>query len=172
MISKADVLNALIKECQLCKRLYTKLPPDALDYRPSTGQRSTRELLSYLSTQTAGFAHSLYEGDWIWWSAAREKAKDLPIEKFPAAMDRQIQALQDLFASISDDEFARKKVSGMPWDTDKSLGVELMEHCLGFATGYRMQLFLYAKAAGATELHTGDCWFMTEDEGEQESAGD
>ena len=51
----------------------------------------------------------------------------------------------------------------MPWETDKPLGVELMEHCLGFTVGYRMQLFLYAKAAGAEDLHTGDCWFETDD---------
>lgn len=163
MISKGQLLNAILKECRLCKRLATKISPGALEYRPTPGQRSILELLRYISFAHLAMAHTLVDGNWNFWKAQEEQAKQMQAEGFPAAMDRQMADLKDFFLALSE-EVLQRPVQGMPWRTDQPLGVELMEHCYAFAVGYRMQLFLYAKAAGAANLDTADCWFATEDE--------
>ena len=61
MITKDHLLERIIKECKICMRLFTKLPEGSIDYRPAPGQRSTLELLRYLSIAIAGSAHAIVE---------------------------------------------------------------------------------------------------------------
>jgi len=164
VITKEHLLERIIKECNICTRLYTKLPEGSLDYRPTQGQRSTLELLRYLSVAIAGSAHAIVEGHWDWYKKEKEKADKMPADEFPKAMARQIDEVKDFFATqLTPDVFEHQKVVGMPWPTEKVVGLELMENCLLWAVGYRMQLYLYAKACGASSLNTYDCWFATED---------
>lgn len=162
MITKDHILESLTKECKICIRLFSKLPREAYDYRPAPDQRSTLELLQYLSYAFVASAHAIVKSDWEWWPKYAGSAKEMTPDQFPDIMTAQIKALRTLFSSIPDDVFENGLVSGMPWPTDKTVGVELMENCLHWLVGYKMQLFLYAKSNGV-ELNTMDCWFTTED---------
>ena len=162
MIHKDDILNVLIKECRICIRVFSKLPPEAYDYRPTPGQRSTFELLQYMTYAFAGAAHAIVGNGWDWWKEHEAVAKDMTPDAFPAAMNTQIESLQTLFASLSDDVLENRKVTEVPWPTENTVGVELLDNCLRWLIGYKMQLFLYARSNGV-EMSTMDCWFTTED---------
>ena len=45
---KQHLLNNIEKEINICCRLYTKIPPGKMDFRPKEGLRSIAELLQYL----------------------------------------------------------------------------------------------------------------------------
>lgn len=160
MITQQQLLEAIVHECEICKRLYGELPAGAHDYRPTEGQRSTLELLRYMSFGLAATAHALFEGNWDWWNANEEKAKAMPFEGFPAAMDEQIEEFRGLFSEIKAEEFAEKPVTTKLLTSDQPLCVGLLKKCYAFCVGYKMQLFLYAKAAGASKLGTGECWYL------------
>ena len=157
MLGKNDLLQVLLQEIEICKHLYTKLPPGALNYRPTPNQRSTLELLQYLSINLAGPFKGMLTSDWAGVHAAADKAKQMPASEFPAAMDRQAAELRQLFDSISEAEFASKQVS-LPWGATLSLQVAVLTTLMRWAPAYKMQLFLYAKAAGATDLKTPNLW--------------
>ena len=159
MITKDHLLHAIVDECLICQHLFTKLPEKTFEYRPSEGQRSGLELLQYMSFAFAGVAHAIVEGNWEWYSKAELFANQMDGTDFPQAMSAQIDELKSLFSGLSDETLSRQKVVGLPWPNPNVVGVELLLNCYRWIVGYKMQLFLYAKACGAEELSTLDCWF-------------
>ena len=157
MLSKDQLLAAIIKECEIAKHLYTKIPVGGLDYRPTAGQRSTLELLRYLTYCVAGAAHSMNDGNWNWYEKASEASKAMPAERFCAAMDAEIAELKTVFAGITSADFANKQAT-LPGGGTGPLCVALMETAHKWIVGYRMQLFLYCKAAGNSSIGTPNNW--------------
>jgi hypothetical protein len=157
VLNKSDVLESALGECDIILHLFEKLPEDSFDYRPTPGQRSTTELLRYLSFCGFGACYALFDGDWDRFRAEGKRVADAAPETFPAAMERQKQALRAFFDELSDEDFASRDAT-LPTGVTMSLGKALVEMPLKWLTAYRMQLFLYAKGAGNAELGTINCW--------------
>ncbi|TND10094.1 MAG: hypothetical protein FD123_342 [Bacteroidetes bacterium] len=158
MISRHDMLDAIIKECEICKHLYTKIPADTFDFRPTPGQRSTLELLRYLSICGSAPLHVVLNGsDWSLWKSFSERSATMTAEEFPAAMDRQIEEIKNLFAAIADTDLRSLDVKHPRGEVMK-LGTGIVRMPLGWLTAYRMQLFLYAKQSGASDIGTSNNW--------------
>jgi hypothetical protein len=157
MLNKTDLLKALHKECDICIHLYGKIPEGGLDYRPSHKQRNTLELLKYLSFCGIAFAEGM-TGNWDVYNELEQQSETMPSEEFPVAMERQKVMLTELFDLITDDDFATKE-SVLPSGERTKLGYALLDMPFRCMCGYRMQLFLYAKAAGNDALITPNCWF-------------
>lgn len=158
MISSKQYLHALMKECYTCKHLFAKLPEDAADFRPTPGQRSTLELLRYISVCATASMHVMLNGsDWKLWKPYTERTSTMNFEDFPAAMDRQIEEIEAQYATIQEEDFFTKIVKH-PSGEEMQLGEGLIRMPLSWLVAYRMQLFLYAKQCGANELKTADNW--------------
>ncbi len=157
MLDKNDLLDAILHECDVSLHLYEKIPEGGLEYRPSPPQRNTAELLRYLSYCGIAGARAMVDGNWEGYQEMAARADDMAPEDFPAAMERQKQELTALFETISDEDFANKETTE-PSEKTVKLGRALMDLPLLWMVGYRMQLFLYAKAAGNTEIWTPNCW--------------
>jgi hypothetical protein len=163
MMSKKDVLDLIVLECQLCKQLFKKLPKGKMNYRPGKKMRSTLELLRYISfcgTECSRMMllDAFKTQNWAAYEKAAKKAETLSPGKFSSAMDAQIRDLKKLYGGISAKEFARKVK--MPYGKPLPLGEALLNTAGRFMSGYRMQLFLYAKASGNNKIGTKECWFL------------
>jgi len=168
MLDKNDLLAAILNECKVCAHLFTKIPDGGLEYRPTPGQRSTLELLRYLSFCGIGAARTMVTGTWDEYKALEARAAEMAPEEFPAAMERQQSELSACFAEISDEDFAKKEAT-LPWGNTVKLGRALMDLSLLWMCAYRMQLFLYAKAAGNDQINTANCWVGTDWKPDDES---
>lgn len=161
MIRREELLEAIIEECTIIKHLYTKLPPASLDYRPSPQQRSTLELLQYLSTAAIASLQVIVQDDWRAYDAYDRRSERMRAEEFPAAMDGQIEEIVAVFASLSDRDL-HERTAPVPGGRRLRLGAAILNMTMRWLTAYRMQLFLYAKAAGATAIGTQACWTGTD----------
>jgi len=157
MISKADLLAEMLRECDICVHLAGKVPPGGLEFRFTPTQRSTLELLQYISFVGTAFAAAAVTGTWDRYGELEKAASSLAAADFPAAMERQKAALRDLLAGVPDADLAAKRFK-TPWGDELPLGRALIELPLGSLIAYRMQLFLQAKAAGNAEIWTPNCW--------------
>jgi hypothetical protein len=157
MIGKNDLLDVLLNECDICLHLYGKLPKGALEYRPSPGQRSTLELLRYLTHAGVTGTQAMIDGNWDAFTAAEKRTATMRGDEFPAAMEAQKQELTNVFAGISKAQFDEQPAN-LPTGETMMLGQALLMAPVRWMTAYRMQLFLYAKAAGNTELWTPNNW--------------
>jgi hypothetical protein len=149
--------DSALHECDVAIHLHGKLPEAAADYRPTPKQRSTVELLRYLSACGIGSARAMCEGEWEGYKEAMGRVEDMPLEGFPEAMQHQKQALEALFEGLTDEDLTSREAV-LPWGEKVSLGRALLETTLKWLAAYRMQLFLYAKAAGNASIGTANNW--------------
>jgi len=157
MVTKDDVLETMLLECDICIHLFEKLPEGALDYRPTPEQRSTLELLRYLSFSGVTFVNAVTGDEWASYAKGAEAAKSMTADEFPDAMRQQKDDLREAFAAISDEDLADGRCT-LPWGAEMSIARGLLMLPLRSMSAYRMQLFLYAKSAGNDEIWTPDCW--------------
>ena len=157
MIRKDDLKDAMQHECDIAIHLHGKVPAGALDYRPSPGQRSTLELMRYLAGCGIGAARARRDGDWAGYKEVRVENAAMGGEGFPAAMAKQKAALGALLDGLDDEALATQEAT-LPWGEKVTLGRALVETSLKWLTAYRMQLFLYAKAAGNEKIGTANNW--------------
>ena len=157
MLTKDQVLAAMLRECDVCVHLAGKVPQGKADFRFTPPQRSTLELLRYLSFIGVAAARCLHEGKWDAYEALAKEASTLDAAGFPAAMGRQKKALTETFAKIPDADFQSKHAE-MPWGQRLPLGQAILELSYACLVAYRMQLFLQAKASGNAAIGTANCW--------------
>ena len=158
MYSVDQYIRSFRHEAQISINLFHKIPAGGLDYRPSPSQRTTLELLRYLSFGPYNTVRRIVAGDWSKGIPADQSpSKDMPPSDFPSRMLWQANEVERLVRSVPvtallNDDFT------VPWGVTLKKGEALVELPLKWMTGYRMQLFLYLKAAGAHHLGTAENW--------------
>ena len=157
MIIKQQIIDSLRHENAVIKHLGGKVTPEMQDWRPTPGQRSILELLQYMTCMAEVPARFNVTGSWEHGEALELAAESVTIENFPARMDAQMQRLEEILADV-DEEEARTKPSAMPWGQPSTVGAGFMDMVLKCLVAYRMQLFLYLKQAGHSELGPANCW--------------
>jgi hypothetical protein len=161
MITKELFAQSMARECDIITHLFTKLPEDAYDYRPSPGQRSTLELLRYLAVCAIAGITCMVKSDWKAFAEFTERAKELTSAEFPAAMEQQKREILAFFDSVSEETLLTQQAP-VPGGTVMPLGAAILNGPMKWLAAYKMQLFLYAKASGATELKTPNLWRGTD----------
>jgi hypothetical protein len=160
MSFKDEIHDSIRLELHILEHIFNKIPkddPQALEYRPSPGQRSLLELLRYLSYAGIGGCMAAVEGGFDGFRRVAARAEDMPAEDFPAALARQKEEIAELFARLTDEDLMTRQTKN-PLGQELSLAKGLLELPFRWLVAYRMQLFLYAKAVGA-DLWTPDCWY-------------
>lgn len=156
MYSKQQLIDSIANEFRIIKHLAEKIPADTEGYKPTEGQRTTRELLQYLSAIFANATHVIYEGAAEAYATAPLKSEETTLENFAQKMDEQLavwKALMDQF-----DDAQLDTVINLYGMGEKTKAVYLVENLLKWAAAYKMQLFLYVKASGNTSIGTSNLW--------------
>lgn len=157
MFTREQYLNAVKHEVNVLKHLYTKLPKDKLEYRPTPKQRSLQELLDFLPGNLAILKHML-DGDWKNAGKTLGDVREAAHKDFNGTLDREFAKFAETVNSFSDTDITKKDVF-LPTGQTVKLGDGLLGFPLKFITAYKMQLFLYLKSCGREELNTFNCWF-------------
>ena len=163
---KHALLNSIVKEMKIVRRLATKIAADQADYRPKEGIRSITELLQYLSVCGTNPIAYWYRKDTAvdfraFVTERAAVAKNITPQNFVAAMDQQIEEINQLFEKITDEDLLNKEVD-YPWGETAKLGEAIIDTSIKWLTAYKMQLFLKLKLSSDQELKTADLWRKTE----------
>lgn len=157
VLTKSELIASLKHEVKILVHLAGKIDPDKLDYRPTPKQRSTFELLRYLTTMGPILVQSALSGKFEAeaWGAAQRAAEERSFHGTVEAINAQSQLFEKLLAPVPDEAF-RQEVSifGRP----SSRGQFIVALVLGGYAAYRTQLFIYLKACGREELTTMNLW--------------
>jgi hypothetical protein len=157
MITKEHLAASMLRECDIAKHLFTKVPEGGFDYRPSPDQRSTLELLRYLAICGIGGIRAMEANDLAVLNEYKDQVADMEAAAFPETMDHQKVQIREYFAGV-DDRTLETIEAKLPGAGAMPLDVAIMNGPLKWLTAYRMQLFLYAKASGAPGLGTANAW--------------
>ena len=157
VLTKSELIASLQHEVRVLLHLAGKVEPHMRDYRPTPKQRSSLELLQYLtimgpelikSTKAGGFN---VEG----WTAAQQAANARDWDQTVAALAAQSDEYARLLGDWTDDDF-RSEVEMFGRKTNK--GPFLVTFVLSGHAAYRTQLFCYLKSCGREELTTMNLW--------------
>lgn len=157
MITRDQLLASMRHEVRVIQHLATKLPPGSLEWRPTPAQRSVVELLRYLTTCGSIGVTYAASGSWERSDQLEKDAESVTLEGFHAAMDRQMDLLEEVIRGLPERDFLERDVL-LPWGAPTKLGIGLIDMGLKPLTAYRMQLFLYAKHAGNHAIGPSNCW--------------
>lgn len=156
-LTKAELISALQNEVRILLHLADKIDPAKVDYRPTPKQRSTMELLQYLTMMGPSLATAAITGvfDEAAWNAAEEAAKTMSLAQAKAAIAGHTAAYAASLDKLSEADFAAEiSLFGPPM----SRGAWIVAWLLGGCVAYRTQLFLYLKSSGREELGTMNLW--------------
>jgi hypothetical protein len=158
VLTKSELIALLQKEVRLLLHLTAKIEPAALDYRPTPKQRSTIELLRYL-TNAGPALIAFATGEPMDAAALAEATAAANARNFEETV-AALAAHSDLYARLLGDMTDEDLRVELTWVDGKpmSRGLFLVNYVFGQLTAYRLQLFLYLKACGREELNTMNLW--------------
>jgi hypothetical protein len=162
VLNKAELIASLQHEVRVLLHLAGKVDRTKLDYRPTPKQRSTIELLRYLSMMGPTLIqYAMAETpDPALWTTAAQAADARDFDQTVAAIAAHEDAYATLLADVTDADF-RAEVDG--FDGNKtSRGALIVNLVLCGCAAYRTQLFVYLKACGREELGTMNLWAGTD----------
>jgi len=157
VLTKEELIGSLQNEVRILLHLAGKIDRGQLDYRPSAKQRSTLELLRYLTVMGPSLLAFIKAGkfDQEAWQAATAAANALDFDQLLASLEKQSTTYPELVGAYSDDDFRGEiEMFGRKW----SRGSCIVNLVLSGCAAYRTQLFLYLKSCGREELSTWNLW--------------
>ena len=157
VLTKPELIASLQNEVRILLHLASKIDRAQLDYRPTPKQRSTIELLKYLSVMGPAFVQATKGAfDLAAWTKATEAAEARDFDQTLVAIASHADTYATLLADVSDADL-RAEIDGL--DGGKTTrGAAFVNLVLCGCAAYRTQLFLYLKACGREELSTMNLW--------------
>jgi hypothetical protein len=157
VLTKEELIGSLQNEVRILQHLCTKIEPAMVDYRPTPKQRSTIELLRYLTNMGPSLVEGAIKGSFdptVWGERAKAaEARDLA--QTVQALAEHKDAYAALLGPVTDAQL-REPIN--MFGTPMSRGAFIVNLVLGGCAAYRTQLFLYLKACGRDELSTANLW--------------
>jgi hypothetical protein len=157
VFSKAELIGSMQHEVHILLHLAGKIDRALLDYRPTPKQRSTLDLLKYLSYMGPVMVEAVKAGafDRAAWGAAIQAAEARDFDQTLAAIAAQRETYAARLGAMSDADF---RVEIEMFGRRATRGAFLVNTMLCGYAAYRTQLFVYLKACGREELNTMNLW--------------
>jgi hypothetical protein len=157
VLTKPELIASLQNEVRILLHLAGKVDRAKLDYRPTPKQRSTLELLKYLSVMGPALVRAAQAGgfDPAVWTEAEKAADARDFDQTLAAIAAHRDTYAALLGGMSDADF-RSEIE--MFGTRTTRGAFIVNLVLSGCAAYRTQLFLYLKASGREELGTMNLW--------------
>jgi len=157
VLTKEELIGLLQNEVRILLHLASKIDRSQLDYRPSPKQRSTIELLRYLTIMGPSLIPAIRTGvcDGAAFGAAQAAANAMNFDQVIAAIEKQSDDYAQQLGAFPEADF-RGEIDC--FGKKASRGSHIVYVVLGGFAAYRMQLFLYLKASGRDELNTMNLW--------------
>jgi hypothetical protein len=158
IFTKSELLASLQKEVRILLHLASKIDRSQLDYRPTPKQRSTIELLQYLSYMGPAMLRyaKLEPFDQDAWARIVKVAASRGFDETLAEIESHSEQYAALLADMDDAAF-RAEMTGFDGSKTSS-GSFIVNHVIAQCAAYRTQLFMYLKACGREELNTTNLW--------------
>jgi len=158
VLTKDELLSTLQKESRILAHLADKVEPSMVDYRPTPKQRSSLELLRYMTIMGPQLLKAAKTGgfDMNSWTEASKAAEARDWNQTVAVIKGQGNEYAKLLGDMTDADF-RGEMTGFD-GKPVSKGAFITNLVIGGHAAYRTQLFCYLKSNGREDLSTYNLW--------------
>ncbi len=155
MYSHDEIWDSIAHEFHVIKHLATKIPAGKEHHKPTEKQRTTLELMQYISYFGVASFRTFLEGDYVKaFGDYKERAAGVTVENFGKMMDQQLAEMMPLYELFTEAECNKELAL---WGSKQRKGLYILNF-LKMLAAYKMQLFLYAKHSGAHDIGTANVW--------------
>lgn len=155
VLSIAELIDELHRQANIIKHLVGKIPPHSLDYKPTEKQRSMVELLQYISYMAPAMANTIATGSADSFGQDAAQAGSVTLDTFAERFDAGITAASATIRTLTEPQLAELI---NPFGIGPAPRNRMLVDLLGMMAAYKMQLFLYIKAAGNQSIGTSNLW--------------
>lgn len=157
VLTKSELVAALKSEASVLLHLIGKVDRKQREYRPTPKQRSTSELIKYMSMMGPEVVRVAKDGafDETRWMAAEKAAAENTLDHASKTIATHEKTYETLLADLSDADLRTEMEA---FGEKATRGAFLVKWALCGSAAYRMQLFLYLKASGREELNSANLW--------------
>jgi hypothetical protein len=157
VLTQEELIRSLQNEVRILVHLMGKIDRNQLDYRPTPKQRSTIELLRYLTIMGPNLVPAIKTGtfDGAAFGASQAAANAMNFDQVLAAIEKLSGFYAQQLGAFSDADF-RREIDMFGQKASRGSHIAFLLLC-GHAA-YRTQLFLYLKSCGRDELNTMNLW--------------
>ena len=153
MITKEQYIESLLKELSIIKHLSEKIKPEQLSHKPTEAQRSLQELMHYLSYIFIVATDTIALGDKE--AYAKYSSIEMPtLENFKSNIEKEESRINELLTPMTDDVMQEEIEM---WGRKQNRAMHLFG-LIKMAAAYKMQLFLYMKQSGTSNIGTSNLW--------------
>lgn len=158
-LSKADLIASLQNEVRILVHLCSKVEPTMLDFRPTPKQRSTIELLRYLTVMGPMIVPSVKAGAFArdTFQAGIAASAELGFAAVVKSLETQSAFYAEAVGAFTEQDFA-EQVDLFGSGQKMSRALWLINFVVCGHAAYRSQLFDNLKACGREELGTMNLW--------------
>ena len=154
MFNQDHFIGAIAHEVKVIKHLATKISEDNLTYKPTEKQRNLQELLQYLSIMLPSMFKMVLTVDYGIFPAYTQRSESTTLANFAERMDQSLAETQEIFSQFTEADL-NQEVEMFGTKQSKRL---FLFNILTMLSAYKMQLFLYVKAAGNHDISTSNVW--------------
>ena len=158
VLLKSELISSLQHEVRILLHLAAKVNASNVNYRPTPKQRSTGELVQYLSFMGPTIVrYALAEPPEVTiWTEGEQAAKRRSFEQAVTEIARHSEEYASLLGNVPEAKFREEFID---WDGKKTtVGAFLVNLVLSGCAAYRTQLFCYLKASGQDQLDSSNLW--------------
>jgi hypothetical protein len=159
---KEHLLYNMEREIILIKNIIPFIEEKDLSFRPAEKVRSTYEIMQYLSSIGSNMMHWFLVG---MTPEFREKIaaqrNSVTLANFSEQLDNQLQAIKKYMEGVSEEDLLNKIVE-LPYKEKIPLGSAIINAPIKWLAVYRMELFVYLKLNGNTQISTKEAWVLPE----------
>lgn len=165
VLTKNELIGSLKDEARVLIHLASKVAPQRMDYRPTAKQRSTLELLQYMTILGPIHLRTVASGVFdmeVWrntWRQEEKAASARDLEETKQEIGRLAEMFGEVIGALSEDDL-RAPMEMFGHKASRALWIIRLVST--HYAAYRMQLFLYLKASGREELNTMNLWVGTD----------
>src|ERR1041385_3171024 len=157
VLTREELIATLQNEVRILLHLASKVDRSMLDYRPTPKQRSTIDLLRYLTIMGPSLIPAIKSGtfDGAAFGASQAAANAMNFDQVLGAIEKLSTTYAQSLGAFSDADFrCEVAMFGRKFSRGSHIGNLVVS---GHAA-YRTQLFLYLKSCGREELTTMNLW--------------
>ena len=156
MITKQQYIDSINFELGVIRHLATKIDAAHLDFKPTPKQRSTHELMTYMSTIFGGAVDMIKaSGDRSVYKAWTDKTPAVTLENFSDLLAVEEKHIAEVVGEMTEAELSEAVTI---YGATRTRAEHLLNGPLKWAAAYKMQLFMNLKMSGAEHLNTLNLW--------------
>lgn len=157
MYTKENLKASVVHEINVIKHLFTKIPEGQMGYKPTEKQRTMLELLKYLSALTPATIEMVHTAEpKAFMDIQKVATETVTTENFIEKLDQGVANAMATLDKFTDEDLSMVvNIFGMG---DKTKGVYLVDTIVKWLAAYKLQLFLYIKSSGNTDIGTSNAW--------------